>query len=101
MRLNEDLPGSALQLGLRTFGRELGQLCLWLRQQGQAPLAAGLARAMGLEETPPKAPACVAQLTLDVQEVMSRERRRGVPESAPPVKARAHGSQGRLLIETF
>lgn len=89
VRLNEDQPGSAWQLGQRTFCRELGQLILAFREVKLQDLADAIQGAAGLKEIPkaPELPAMVARFKLDIDKVVARETQRGVPESSPVVKA--------------
>eukprot|EP00913_Durusdinium_trenchii_P002332 g2154.t1 len=115
VRLNEDLPGSAPDLGKRTFCRELGQLILALETWGLNDLATSIRKTSDLQERPgarstglvtgssqltasakhdrkeiprpPEPPAFVERLKLNVAKVVEREAQRGVPESSPVVKA--------------
>lgn len=89
VRLNEDQPGSAWQLGQRTFCRELGQLILAFREVKLKDLADAIQGAAGLKEIPkaPELPAMVARFKLDIDKVVASETQRGVPESSPVVKA--------------
>jgi hypothetical protein len=86
-----DKPGGALTLGTRVFRRELRELlaAIELTMPALTELVESIRVAAQLPEflEPRKPPPFVEALKLDVEEVVRREKERGVPESTWVVKA--------------
>jgi len=82
----QDVPGSALDLGLRVFRSELEELTSSLRASDYAPLRS-LGEQFDATSPPRPPPAFVSSLRLRSADVALREEARGSAEAPPLVKA--------------